>query len=388
MKVLVWQWGRFGAGPRYALELAQALSQQCGYETLLSLAEGAELMQDPALRSAVDLPLYTYANAQEFIRRSLGIGNVLRPIMARLEARPPDVALVTMMGYWDIFLIRRLRRLGVPVVVIAHDAEVHPGDRFHLLVRLQRRLMRLSDGVITLTDFVARQIKARLSLAGKMRATIPLPAFAFVDLNLPPPQLPDAAPDRPLRLLMAGRLKRYKGLELLAGALKLLRDMPLSLRVVGSPQDRSEIAALAALPGVEFDLGWKSDRELMAHLDWADACVLPYVEASQSGVVPMSFKRARPVIATPVGGLPEQVRHGNTGLITHTVTPESFAAAIRRFNEDRSLLSRLGANALRHAEVDLSWQSLAPRFAEVLDAVARRGHPPSSKRLRKRVGEA
>ena len=86
---------------------------------------------------------------------------------------------------------------------------------------------------------------------------------------------------------MAGRLKRYKGLELLTEALKLVRDnQAVNLRVVGAPQDHRDIEALRALPGVEFDLGWKTDREIIAHLDWADATVLPYIEASQSGLRP------------------------------------------------------------------------------------------------------
>jgi glycosyltransferase involved in cell wall biosynthesis len=146
---------------------------------------------------------------------------------------------------------------------------------------------------------------------------------------------------------------------------------PLTVRVVGAVQDENEIAALAALPGVEFDLGWKSDRELIAHLDWADAAVLPYVEASQSGVAPMSFKRGRPVIATPVGGLPEQIRHGETGLLTEAVSPEAIAASIKRLAEDRNLLRHLAENALRHAEEDLGWKSLGPRFSDVLERVAR-----------------
>ena len=120
-----------------------------------------------------------------------------------------------------------------------------------------------------------------------------------------------------------------------------------------------------------FDLGWKSDRELIAHLDWADAAVLPYVEASQSGVAPMSFKRGRPVIATPVGGLPEQIRHGETGLLTEAVSPEAIAASIKRLAEDRNLLRHLAENALRHAEEDLGWKSLGPRFSDVLERVAR-----------------
>ena len=372
MRVLVWQWGRFGTGARYAYELAQALRDECGHEAVLSLAEGAELMQNPALRGAVDLPLHTYASPLEFVRRSVAIKAVLDPIVATLGANPPDAAIVTMMGYWDFFLIRRLHKMGVRVVVMLHDAELHPGDRFHLMVRLQRQLIGMSDGVITLTDFVAEQLKKRVSLAGKVQATIPHVAFVFADLDLPPPQLPEPAPNRPLRLLMAGRLKRYKGLQLLADALRLMGPAPsLSVRVVGAVQDESDIAALASLPGVEFDPGWKSDRELIAHLDWADVAVLPYVEASQSGVAPMSFKRGRAVIATPVGGLPEQIRHGETGLLTEAVSPEALAAAIRRLAEDRNLLRRLAENALRHAEHDLGWKSLASRFSGVLEKVAR-----------------
>ena len=372
MRVLVWQWGRFGAGPRYALEMARALSGISGETTLLSLAEGAELLQDKTLCGAVDLPLYTYANAQEFVPRTLDIRRVLRPIMQRLEAERPDAAIVTMMGYWDIFLIRKLRGMGVPVVSLVHDAEVHPGDQFHLLLRLQRHLLRQSDGIVTLTEFVRRQIEQHVSLAGKVHATIPLVAFDFADLNFPPPVLPEADRKRPLRLLLAGRLKRYKGLELLANALKLLGDVPINLRVAGAPQDQGEIAALAAFPGVELDLGWKTDRQLLAYLDWADAAVLPYVEASQSGVAPNSFKRARPVIATPVGGLPEQVRHNETGLIAEDVSAASLAASIKRLAEERTLARRLGVGALRHADTEISWQALAPRFAGLLETVARR----------------
>ena len=372
MRILVWQWGRFGTGARYALELAEALKTECGHETLLSLAEGAELLQNPGLRAAVDLPIETYTSTRQFIWRSLNIERILHPIVARIEAAPPDAAIVTMMGYWDIFLARHLRRMGVPVVVMLHDAEVHPGDQFYFAVRLQRRLTRKSDGVITLTDFVARLAQKRLSFAGKVHATVPHVVLDFADLDLPAPVPLEAAPGRPLRLIMAGRLKRYKGLDLLAEALRRLGGAPFNLRVVGAVQDKSEIETLAALPGVEFDLGWKTDKELVAHLDWADACILPYIEASQSGVAPLAFKRGRPVIATPVGGLPEQIYHERTGLIAHAVSAVALAACITRFAQDRALLRRCADNALAEAQGPLSWHALAPRFAEVLETVARR----------------
>jgi glycosyltransferase involved in cell wall biosynthesis len=146
----------------------------------------------------------------------------------------------------------------------------------------------------------------------------------------------------------------------------------LELRAAGAPQDRHALEALAALPGVTLDLGWKSDREIFDHLDWADACVLPYVEASQSGLTPQCLKRGRPVIATPVGGLPEQIDHERTGLIADDVSADALAACIKRFAQDRDLLLACAANARAEAEGPLSWKVLAPRFAQVLEKVARR----------------
>jgi glycosyltransferase involved in cell wall biosynthesis len=141
--------------------------------------------------------------------------------------------------------------------------------------------------------------------------------------------------------------------------------------LAGAVQNRDEIAALAAFPGIELDLGWQSDRALIAHIDWADATILPYIEASQSGIAPLSFSRARPVIATPVGGLPEQIRHDETGFVSKSVSPQALAAAIRHLAEEKTLARRLGEGALRHAREEISWRALTPRFAQLLEAVAR-----------------
>ena len=165
----------------------------------------------PTCAGAVDLPLHTYASPREFALRTVGISNVLRPLVERLRATPPDVAIVTMIGYWDIFLARHLRQMGVPLVVVVHDAEVHPGDRFHLANQLQRHLTRKADGVTTLTDYVAKKVQAQLSLDGKVAATIPLCVFDFADLDLPPPRLPKPTAERPLRLLWLDGLSATRG---------------------------------------------------------------------------------------------------------------------------------------------------------------------------------
>ena len=65
MKILVWQWGRFGGGPLMAVELAAALRAQPGFAVVLSLARGAEI----CATSPCDWPVKTYAGRAGFMWR-------------------------------------------------------------------------------------------------------------------------------------------------------------------------------------------------------------------------------------------------------------------------------------------------------------------------------
>jgi len=65
----------------------------------------------------------------------------------------------------------------------------------------------------------------------------------------------------------------------------------------------------------------------------ADVVVLPYVTATQSGIVQIAFGLNKPVITTNVGGLPEAVEDGKTGFLVDPESPEKLAGAIVKFYE-------------------------------------------------------
>lgn len=371
MKVLIWQWGRFGAGPRYALELATALREHCGIETRVSLAEGAEILTDPSLRDANDWPMLTVQKPLDLVRSVPRILRRLSNITEQLRRFPPDAALSTMAGYWDGFLLSRLKHARVPFATTIHDATMHPGDTIPLVDFMQKRHLRSCRAVVTLTDYVAERLRQRDFLGDLPQHTIPLPAFEFRDLALAPPP-PLAFPGGgPLRLLLAGRLKAYKGLELLREALDCVPAERITVRIAGAIDDPEALAPFKARPNVALEPGWLSDAAFIRHIDWADVLVLPYTEASQSGVIPIAFLRGRPVITTPVGGLPEQVRNGRDGLIAGSVTGAAVGAAIAKLIETPDLVSALAAGARRSAIEEIGWGALAPRFAAVLEQVAR-----------------
>jgi glycosyltransferase involved in cell wall biosynthesis len=302
-RVLVWQWGRRGAGPRVAVEMAAGLGSLPGCRTTLSLSTGAEILkQRPA--PTVELPVATYRSAVGYVGRLLGTPLRLRRLLRRLTVLAPDVALCAMPGPLDLEMALALRRLRIPFLVVVHDADLHPGDGSLVQMLLQRRLIAWSDGVVALTQHVADRLGEQGALDGRPLLMASLPPFVFG----PKPPRPLAHGGR-LRLLCFGRLLPYKGLDLLADALSL-PDLAgrLDVRVVGQGPDAPELQRLGSLPGVRVENRWVPENEIAELIAWADAVILPYREASQSGVAAAAIAARRWVVATRVGGLVEQFR--------------------------------------------------------------------------------
>jgi glycosyltransferase involved in cell wall biosynthesis len=204
----------------------------------------------------------------------------------------------------DALMASALRRARVPYAVVVHDADLHPGDIHAWQMVLQRRLARRADAVVALSRHVGERLQA-LGVAQPGRLVLTeLPPLAY---GAPP--APPRAHGGPLRLLCFGRLLPYKGLDLLAEAMAALgpRD-DLELRVVGSGPESPVLDQLRALPGVAVENRWVPEGEVAAILAWADALVLPYREASQSGVAAAAIAARRWVVATKVGGITEQLQ--------------------------------------------------------------------------------
>jgi len=303
MRVLVWQWGRRGAGPRLAALLAEALRTLPGTEALLSLSTGAEILRGPSPPRCA-LPVDTYANLAGFAGRVATAPFAVPPLVRRLRALRPTLAVCVLPGPLDLVMAEALGRIGVPFAVIVHDADHHPGDGLPLQLWLQRRLCRQSAALVALTDHVADALHAR----GLVTASQPLIRLSHPPMVFGPPPLPPFAHGGPPRLLCFGRLLPYKGLDLLAAALRRLGPRAdLDLRVVGSGPESDTLAALRATPGVLVENRWVPETEVAALIAWADALVLPYREATQSGVAASAIAARRWVIATRVGGLIEQL---------------------------------------------------------------------------------
>jgi glycosyltransferase involved in cell wall biosynthesis len=348
VRVLVWQWGRRGAGPRFAAQLAAACNALPGVQGGLSLSSDAEILHE---RDAphCDIVVPTYRNLGGFVHRALTGRNLVARLSAELRVLAPDLAICGMPGPLDLLCQTALRRTGVPVAVVVHDATTHPGDGFPLLMVLQTQLLRRADAVVTLSSHVAQQLRARRVIGVRAPLIVArLPPFDFG--AIPPPRTHDG----PLRLLMFGRLLPYKGLDLLEAALRQLGDKPgVEVRIVGSGPESATLAALRRNGVVAVDNRWVAESEIRPLLAWSDALVLPYREASQSGVAVSALAVGRVVVSTRVGGLAEQLADEPLAMLCEP-DADSLAAALRQVRDTPAPTSPRAPSSQAAA-----WQAMA-----------------------------
>lgn len=364
MKVLVWQWSRLGGPPRFGVLLARALAAQPNVSAALSLSRRAQL--PPEMMAESKLQVDTYTTLPGFVGRVLRAPLDLPRLLPRVRAIGPDVAVCAQPGPLDLLMATALRRLGIPFVVLVHDAELHPGDGMPLQMPLQRALCRSADAVGALTGHVAAALQAQ-GLAGTARR--PLIRVSHPPLAFDMPQASARSPG-PRRLLCFGRLLAYKGLDLLQEALLALgpRD-DLVVRVVGTGPETPVLNALRALPNVTVENRWVPEAEIGDLLGWSDALVLPYREASQSGVAAAALAAGRSVIATRVGGLVEQLG-GRPGALLCEPEAGSLAEAIR------TLLAQ-PPDFTPPADASAAWNEMAAALVQQMMPVIRGRRSPS-----------
>ena len=328
MRILVWQWGRFGAGPRVAADFAGLFNTLPGTDAALSLSAHAEILAGPH-RPRCELPVPTYDSIAGYAGRVLRAPLFVPWLARRIAVLQPSVALCAMPGPLDLAMHAALRRVGVPYAVVAHDADLHPGDGYPLQMTLQRRLLRRADAIVVLSDHVRARLDALGLTAGKQVLKTSLPPHA---LDTPPPS--PRAHGGKLRLLCFGRLLPYKGLDLLADALALLLPRPdIEIRVVGAGPESAPLAALRGLPGVSVENRWVPEDEVGTLIAWSDAVVLTHREASQSGVAAAALAAGRWIVATRVGGLTEQLVDQPAALLCE-VDARAIAETLLRLLDD------------------------------------------------------
>jgi glycosyltransferase involved in cell wall biosynthesis len=219
--------------------------------------------------------------------------------------------------YDAIFLI--LHRSAKRIQII-HEAITHYGERYPPTSLIMRRA-RNSNAVVTLSNFVSKQLTAK-----KIQNQVIEYKVSKVEIasDLSRNKLPTS-------ILIFGRHKKYQGFEIVEKlvshrSLAHINWVILGGRTYSEIQDNKNVRQHS---------GWIPEDRIDAELRYCNLVLIPYCEGSQSGVAFRSILAGKPVVCTPVGGIPEQIIEGVTGVVSKSREIDEICDAILRCLELR-----------------------------------------------------
>ncbi len=261
---------------------------------------------------------------------------------------------------WAMMLLYPLIR-KIPLVFTVHDPSQHVGYR--------PSLVRYMD---MMQAFFIRKAKRLVVHGAVMRKSL-LERYPFVRHETvishlhgdPSVQGRGAArlTDSPRHniILFFGNVRPNKGVPYLVRAEPLIAEKVADFRIhiVGRCADDS-YKKLIVDPG-----RYVIREEFLPHhavagiFAAASVVVLPYISATQTGVIPLAYANCRPVVATAVGGIVDVVENGVTGFLVEPRNEKALAEAICAILLDHSLAERMGRSGREFAEKHLSWENAA-----------------------------
>lgn len=175
-------------------------------------------------------------------------------------------------------------------------------------------------------------------------------------------------------ILFFGRLSSYKGLDVLLEAIPIIceRIGNIKINIIGKPVSGYKIPPVPELPnGGRINLinSYVSAGELARYFSETNCVICPYTDATQSGVVLTAYAFRKPVVATRVGGLPEYLLDGQTGLLVEPNNPAKLAEAVISLLEDVALSDSLEDGCSKIQVGTLNWESISDQYVKIFEKV-------------------
>ena len=296
-------------------------------------------------------------------------------LQRQLSAYRPDICHLheVKVPWLELRFVRWCHRKGVKVVYTAHDI-LHP-ERLNIGSALASFYAEV-DGIIANAEENKQRITSTFNIdPQKIRVIVP---GSLISADRP--RLTDESKKHEIRLkldldehrptvLFFGyirKIRKYKGLDILLKATNQLqrRKRRITLiivgEVVGDFDSYQRLIDQCLYPGdVQLFLRYVTEKEMSEFFLASDLVVLPYRSIYQSGIVPVAYAHARPVIASRVGGLTEIIEDGRSGRLVPPNDPDALAEAMAELLNDPAAMKRMGEFAYKLVKDKYSWSSIA-----------------------------
>lgn len=338
----------------YVVEFANALSIYAEVHLVVSL-------KDEWISASLTPTVQVFYSKAPRVSSLANLRALLR-IIGYIKKIHPDIIHIQSGAGWELALKPLFPR--IPLVVTMHDLTKHPSwSEQSLQFRFQQWMLDLAiyfaNVLIVHGEFMAAMAQKLCRKRGlsKRIKNIPHGIISRYGNGVARVHL-----ESPGNVLFFGSLNKYKGVEYLIMAEPLIRDIipDVNIRIEGNTNQKAYYQGLIKSDSkIQMILERADDRRVVELFQWADVIVLPYIEASQSGVLQLAMAYCIPPVVTHVGGLPEVVANGVSGLVVPPHDTKALADAIIQLLSDIELRGRV-IQAQKEAQSGrYSWANIA-----------------------------
>lgn len=354
MKILIITLNIQGGMNHYVSQLANALSKK----------------EDVVVISPIGIVRKNFAKDVKIIELELGtvikkvfINTLIftRPIkfLITIYKEKPDLIHCNGCPLWLSFLLPFVNKF--PIVTTIHDVNPHLGRRKFDQIIGKKMHIRFSDCLIVHGEKAKKELKTN-----KKCYIIPHGDYSFF-LNYKKYDFNEEGNS----ILFFGIIEEYKGLKYLIESIPhISKEFPdIRLIIAGSGDFSKYENLIMNNNSYEVHNRFISDEEVPSFFQRAKIVVLPYIEGTQTGIIPIAYAFKKPVVVTDVGSIPEVVENGKTGFIVPPNDSNALAEAIIKLLKDDKLRKEMGENAYRKMKEELSWDKIAEKTIEVYKSI-------------------
>lgn len=340
-----------------AAKLLPALEER-GYEHIVVTTQSGYDQHKVAPYEGIPVHYFPFWNAMVNIDQ---LAHIRQQVAELKRAFVPDLIHINGVSRSDFFHHLTAQAHPAPVLVSLHNGWLSEADM------IVERTLRQANWVVGCSEATLNEGR---QLVPESR---PRSSVIYNASDVPPLQPAPLSFDPP-RLLCLGRLVEDKGFDVALGALASLvhRFPQICLTIAGDGPAKADLeqqaSELGILEAVHFT-GWVDPEKIPELVNTASVVVIPSRWQEPFGLVALeAAMMARPVVAMEVGGLPEVVVHGQTGLLVQPENVSSLAEAIIFLLEHPTTAIEMGQAGRSRALEHFSWD----RYVDAYDALYRR----------------
>ena len=360
----------------YTVQLANAITKYCEasilvFDTPQQRGEFSELSVSPRVNviwtDKVKFPVFHPYNIKVFFK-----------LIKKIKSENYNIIHIQECRLLNLFIVIVLKIVSnFKLVTTIHDVNFHPGEEKITTKFAKFFFERLSDVIFVHGEKLKKELEKNV----KKNKIFVIPMIGH---NISPMEryiedFDDSKISDENIILFFGRIGYYKGLEYLIKASEVVKKVVPDIKVIIAgrvEKGKYDITNFNKIKKMiknkdyfelhPYYISWKYATELFIK---SKSVVLPYIEGSQTGVVPVAYRFKKPVIATDVGALSEIVENGKTGYIVPPKDFKAIADKIIKLIKNDELRLKMGKEGYKKLKDDLSPNTVASITVRVYKSI-------------------